>query len=865
MKPIKLEIEGLNSFSEKQIIDFSLVLKEGIFGIFGNTGSGKSTILDAIVLALYGRTQKNNKKQEFVNCNSKKAVVSFSFEILFDGVRKVFEFYREFYPTERNGVATVYAYEGDKKFMLAEKAERANALAEEIIGLEFEDFKKCIALPQGEFDRFTKSKKSERLDIIARLFSLEKYGQKLYDRASAVFYEYDKQCVAVEGELRSYEEYTEEVYKSYESNIQKDKGELLNAQNKLDDYNKSFVELEEIRLLHSEIVGLEEKFTLESKKAESNAEKKIALEKTDSAEKLVAYYDETKLCETELDNMKKEFDKVERTLSSLETERKKLLNDGFEKTYDEEKSKLISKKAELDSLKDFYVEKQTLEKQIDEKLDSYKRLAADNKRLDSALVGCTEKLDMNLESQTRLGDNSEDFIESVCKNAVRSEYVYLKDKNDENGKVLWLSDIIDEKLSRNESTVKEFSIEDEKEKAQRRKNLKEAEAAINKEIAELKTLTAVNGEKLEKLKTDGSELRQRLNKINERIDCVTGGKDFAEIYKKTNLSIKELEDKKCEREKIQTENTEKIKDFSALKSSLAVKIENLIKKITENTEKIKEISSVCGIIDVDSARKSVLTEEQKRSYAADVQKSSDSFAIINAALEEKRKRLSGRTFDSVKYSETAESIKACAERIEVLKRAIAVNENALKLCEEKLAKKKSICEVYSVASEKKDTAKRLQTLFKGRAFLEYVAEEYLVEITYVASATLMKLTSGRYSLKYNQEFFVCDNVNGGAERSVNTLSGGETFLVSLSLAFALSSAICAKSDRPIEFFFLDEGFGTLDDELIEVVIASLEKFKNAHFSIGIISHVKELKERINCKINVIGATDECGSKITVTY
>lgn len=95
--------------------------------------------------------------------------------------------------------------------------------------------------------------------------------------------------------------------------------------------------------------------------------------------------------------------------------------------------------------------------------------------------------------------------------------------------------------------------------------------------------------------------------------------------------------------------------------------------------------------------------------------------------------------------------------------------------------------------------------------------------------------------------------------------GGETFLVSLSLAFALSSAICVKSDRPIEFFFLDEGFGTLDDELVDVVIDSLEKFRNSHFSIGIISHVKELKERINSRINVKGATENGGSTIEITY
>ena len=160
-------------------------------------------------------------------------------------------------------------------------------------------------------------------------------------------------------------------------------------------------------------------------------------------------------------------------------------------------------------------------------------------------------------------------------------------------------------------------------------------------------------------------------------------------------------------------------------------------------------------------------------------------------------------------------------------------------------------------------AKLLQNLVKKRAFLDYVANEYLEDVTRSASATLLKLTSGGYGLAYDGEFFVTDNKNGGALRSVNTLSGGETFLVSLSLAFSLSTYICAKSDRPIEFFFLDEGFGTLDEKLVDVVMDVLEKLRSKHFSIGLISHVEELKHRIDNKIIVSGATDRSGSSVRV--
>ena len=93
-------------------------------------------------------------------------------------------------------------------------------------------------------------------------------------------------------------------------------------------------------------------------------------------------------------------------------------------------------------------------------------------------------------------------------------------------------------------------------------------------------------------------------------------------------------------------------------------------------------------------------------------------------------------------------------------------------------------------------------------------------------------------------FVVRDNANGGVCRLVSSLSGGETFLTSLSLALALSKQIQLKGQSPLEFFFLDEGFGTLDGNLLDTVIDSLERLSSKERVIGLISHVPELKNRI---------------------
>lgn len=146
----------------------------------------------------------------------------------------------------------------------------------------------------------------------------------------------------------------------------------------------------------------------------------------------------------------------------------------------------------------------------------------------------------------------------------------------------------------------------------------------------------------------------------------------------------------------------------------------------------------------------------------------------------------------------------------------------------------------------------LQTLLRGNAFVEFVAEEQLTSVAHDASARLGALTRYRYALEVDSSggFVIRDDANGGVRRPVGTLSGGETFLTSLALALALSSQIQLRGEHPLEFFFLDEGFGTLDPELLEVVMNALEQLRLERLNIGVISHVPELRHRLARRILV---------------
>ncbi|MET3729045.1 exonuclease SbcC [Fictibacillus halophilus] len=147
---------------------------------------------------------------------------------------------------------------------------------------------------------------------------------------------------------------------------------------------------------------------------------------------------------------------------------------------------------------------------------------------------------------------------------------------------------------------------------------------------------------------------------------------------------------------------------------------------------------------------------------------------------------------------------------------------------------------------------KLQGVFRGNAFVEFMAEEQLHLVTRDASGRLAKLTRGRYAIEVDSAggFVIRDDANGGIKRPVTSLSGGETFLTSLALALSLSAQIQLRGKFPLQFFFLDEGFGTLDQELLDTVVTALEKVRMENFSIGVISHVPELKARLTKRLIV---------------
>lgn len=172
--------------------------------------------------------------------------------------------------------------------------------------------------------------------------------------------------------------------------------------------------------------------------------------------------------------------------------------------------------------------------------------------------------------------------------------------------------------------------------------------------------------------------------------------------------------------------------------------------------------------------------------------------------------------------------------------------------EKALLAKKEIEKRVKLLSQRNENIKLLDYLFRGQGFVQYISSIYLQQLCQHANVRFQRMTRGQLQLQLgeNNEFEVIDFLNEGKSRSVKTLSGGQAFQVSLSLALALAESVQSKAKADKNFFFIDEGFGTQDSESINIVFETITGLLKDNRIVGIISHVEELKERIPLSLTI---------------
>ncbi|MEP7218105.1 MAG: AAA family ATPase, partial [Bacteroidota bacterium] len=285
----------------------------------------------------------------------------------------------------------------------------------------------------------------------------------------------------------------------------------------------------------------------------------------------------------------------------------------------------------------------------------------------------------------------------------------------------------------------------------------------------------------------------------------------------------------------------------------------------------KEADRVCrerliehGFADPGEVRESLLHDDELRALRSRAEQIALEHERRTRRMEELSLSIAGRGSSDEELREREEALSDARKMEESATLALGGAREKLRECREKNQ------EWRKVSLDDRESAGRLATMdqlgryIRANAFVDYLANERLVEICRRASVQLATLTGGRLAIgaRPKDGFYIQDNGNGGGERAPSTLSGGETFLVSLSLALALSDTI-QMGRAPLEFFFLDEGFGTLDNDLLDTVMNSLDRLRSEHRAIGVISHVAQLRERIPRRLIITPADERRGS--TVRY
>lgn len=396
------------------------------------------------------------------------------------------------------------------------------------------------------------------------------------------------------------------------------------------------------------------------------------------------------------------------------------------------------------------------------------------------------------------------------------------------------------------------------------KEKKESERDIkNKEKEEIINSLAGNEAALKEKENQKNNIKNNLNQEFTQLENINS---IEKILIQTNEEIKNIneyfekyiDEKNCIEEKFEEINNK------LNKASLKVKaLEDKEKSIKEELEFNLQKENFTNVDEVEELLKEKHTLKELKDY---VKNYDDKMKVLEANIDNVLKKLKNRDI----CNEELESIKINKEKVQCeldsLKDVNLILKQEIKNLKEKIEKFKTIMSEKKKIKHDEIIINDLRKLFSGRKFVDYIATERLKYVALEASKRLKEITKNNYSLEINKDgmFIMRDFKNGGCIRDVSTLSGGETFLTSLALSLALSSGLQLKKAVPLELFFLDEGFGTLDDDLLETVVSSLEKIQHEKLKIGIISHVESIKNRVPVKLIVTPAESGMGgSKVKI--
>ena len=692
MKPIRLEVKGLNSFIDKQVVEFDKLTERGLFGIFGPTGSGKSTILDGITLALYGDIAR--KSSNYINTNCDGVYVSYEFQITGNEVKR-YRVDREFKRDNKSGgirnkSSKIIDITGGVENVLEEKAKAVTSKCEEIIGLKLDDFMRTVVLPQGKFSEFLKLEGKERRNMLERLFNLRKYGDDLASKLSfEIRKEKDKMNV-LEGQLKGYEGISEEALKAKEEEIKEINLSIKSKEELLNKIKKEFEEAEKVWNTQKELYDKrieEESLVSRSEEIKSFKER---VEISNKADKLIVFINN-------LEEILKEINKEDLKFSELNKKLEELIN-----LREENKLKFeeVAKKKE-EKLPDLRLKKEKLLESQKEREILF-QIKADGVKLKEACKKIFEdrsKCDTKLNS---IEENEKRLNEELKEKEERKEELFIHEefKNKINSGLFILNSY--------ESLDKQFN-EIKSEEAELKRYIKELTEDKEKSEKDLKVKIESLGKTRDKLESLLKETPGDSNSILEKQIKLGEYREKLNKYKEIKNSLEEsLKTKNNFEEKLKGFENQKLlleKEVRELKEYInKVKVEELAHKLRENLVD-GECCPVCGSThhELNKVEKINLDESNQKT----------------TLLESKEEKLKELILEFSKIEATLEYENKKIEELNIsIEEVGEVNEERLKSLEEEFNTLKDKIEEFNL--KKENLEKNLEKLKEEKNNLENI-------------------------------------------------------------------------------------------------------------------------------------------------
>lgn len=376
----------------------------------------------------------------------------------------------------------------------------------------------------------------------------------------------------------------------------------------------------------------------------------------------------------------------------------------------------------------------------------------------------------------------------------------------------------------------------------------------------LEEFTLDEAKKEEQIKT--SEANLKILKWSDYKEKETA--EIVDIYTKLAQSNLETEQNYQQLIKEEKEISPKVAEQKTIVSQLKTRISELEKEISENENILTKSLVENNFIDVKAVQNILAQEINVQQVRNTIQQFRIQFETLKNGIADLETKLRDFSFDEEQFAEAENQFKTAESNLKLANDSVVKISSEIDRLEKEFKKKENLLLDLAKVQKRRENLAIMQNLFNGAGFVRYISSIYLRQLCDHANVRFHRMTRNQLSLQLNEnnDFEIIDYLNEGRSRSVKTLSGGQAFQVSLSLALALAESVQTNAQSEKNFFFIDEGFGTQDVESVNIVFETLMNLQKENRIVGIISHVEELKEKIPVSLHIT-KDEERGSLIEV--